>query len=82
MISTPLNIAKWRPVPIHIYTVQRADGTLRRKVIPGGYTAPVRDRMQAKLAPGDRIVDRTWRPDWRFLDHPAGGDDYGETNPR
>ena len=81
MISTPLGIPK-RTVPIHIYTVQRADGTIRRKVIPGGYAADVRGRVEAKLKPGDRIVEKTWRSDWRYLEHPAGGGDYATTNIR
>lgn len=69
-------------IPIHIFTVRLADGSLRRKVIPSrNYSDPtVRDRCLAKLAPGDRIVDRTWRPDFRYLDTRADTNDYAEHN--
>lgn len=75
MISPPLGIPK-RSTPLHIFTIERVDGTIRRIVIPGGYSQFRRDRAEAKLKPGDRIVSTTWRSDWRYLDHPPGGGDY------
>ena len=60
--------------PIHVFMI---DGDVRRRrvVIYGGYC----DDVQPTLQPGERVVERTWRSDLAYINHPAKSqDDYQE----
>jgi hypothetical protein len=60
--------------PVHVFTLERQDGTRRRVAIPGSYCT----RRRPTLRHGERIVPgtQTWRSDLRYLDHPSGQRDY------
>jgi hypothetical protein len=73
-----------RAQPVHVFTVRYADGTTRRKAIPGEYSAsgPARLGLQARLPADATILEQTWRPDYSAIDKPANSQpDYGHPPP-
>ena len=56
--------------PVHVFLIEREDGTTSRLLIPGGLCD---HRYPQRLKPGERVVlgARTWRSSPAFIDMPA-----------